>query len=82
MTRRTEDVRKEVTNMTRKREEVRSEVPVVIPITTNGVRMSRSDSVSSSDLSQVIDEALLETNMNQNFVVVHDQTLPRLGRKK
>ena len=39
MTRRTEDVRKEVTNMTRKREEVRSEVPVVIPITTNGVRM-------------------------------------------
>ena len=82
MTRRTEDVRKEVTNMTRKREEVRSEVPVVIPITTNGVRMSRSDSVSSSDLSQVIDEALLETNMNQNFVVVHDPTLPRLGRKK
>ena len=78
MTQRREDVRREVTSLTNNMEDFRP---------TNGnmlvgretVQRSRSASVSSSDLSQVIDEALIETNVNQNFVVVQEPSLPTLG---
>ena len=78
VTQRREDVRREVTSTTHNMEDFRA---------TNGnmlagretVQRSRSSSVSSSDLSQVIDEALIETNVNQNFVVVHEPSLPTLG---
>ena len=79
-----EDVRNEVSSMTHRREDVRTTNNMMAGggtlTSTNGVRRSRSDSVSSSDLSQVIDEALIETNVNQNFVVVEEPSIPSLGK--